>query len=338
MRLVRDIVVILALGLVGAACVVWFVIPGEPTATKELQADRDPVPPHRAIPVSVNRGPEVRDGFRGEVHPMLHGQTRLEVTAHWAPIGKGRGLHRMPAAAEAYSWFTRLQPAIPKKVYTAREFSAFLPETVGDVGQLWALDSEKMAEFLKQFHPRPLMQQVASGRRSGPDGAFAILRAVSPSHLDIAFRIHAEFYLTPSDWDPKRPIDAWYTPAYFTGRVVVDKQSGTVDFFRLALATEKALNVHLTVDPTRMGVGVQGHDIVRVDRMELLGGDGGLVEKISWASVLTNAEAQRRLAKVFYKAHEIDWLPYDQVLTQARSKNRPIFAIVSWGATDDQSC
>ena len=51
-----------------------------------------------------------------------------------------------------------------------------------------------------------------------------------------------------------------------------------------------------------------------------------------------SAEANRRLARVFYKFEEIDWVPLDQVLTEARTKKQPIFAIVSWGATDDQSC
>ena len=53
---------------------------------------------------------------------------------------------------------------------------------------------------------------------------------------------------------------------------------------------------------------------------------------------MTSAEADRRLAKVFYKALEIDWVPFDQVLAQARSRRRPIFALVSWGSIDDQSC
>jgi hypothetical protein len=118
----------------------------------------------------------------------------------------------------------------------------------------------------------------------------------------------------------------------------VNKQTGTVDYFRLGLATDKALNVHLTVDASRMGYPGNAHDIVRVERMELTGGDGGLAEDIRWEAALTSAEANRRLAKVFFKSLETDWVPFDQVLAQARRQNRPIFAIVSWGATDDQSC
>jgi hypothetical protein len=291
------------------------------------------------VPVALNRGPEVRDGFRGEVHPLLSGQTRLEVTAHWTSVGKGRDQMHRDLHPKLYAWFTELQPAQPRQTYTEREFSAFLPQTVGEVGQLWALDPDKMLSFLRQFHPRPSMNLVASGRRAGPDGAFAILRAVSPSHLDIAFRLHAEFYLTPDDWPANRPLfRAWYTPAYFSGRVLVNRQTGTVDHFRLGLANDKALNVHLTVEAKGIRDTRQAHDIVRVERMELTGGDDGQAESIPWTRALTPAETQSRLAKVFYRFLEIDWMPFDRVLAQARSRGRPIFAIVSWGSFEDQSC
>ena len=238
-----------------------------------------------------------------------------------------------------YSWFTELHPARAQQTYTARDFSAFLPASVGDVGQLWALDADKVAGFLKQFHPRPSMHLTAPGRRAGPDGAIAILRAVTQSYLDIAFRIHAEFYLTPEDWPAGQPqIGAWYTPAFFTGRLLVNKATGTVECFRLELPTEKALNVHLTVDASRLGHTGQAHDIVRVEHMELAGGDSKLLERIAWTKALTPTEAQARLAKVFYKFQEIDWVPVDQALARARSLGRPIFAIVSWGSFGDQSC
>jgi hypothetical protein len=237
-----------------------------------------------------------------------------------------------------YSWFTQLGPARSEEIYTEHDFSAFLPETVGDVGQLWALDPARIKKFLKQFHPRASLELVSPGRRAGPNGAFAILRAVSPSYLDIVFRIHAEFYLTPEDWDPLAPIDAWYSPAYFSGSVLVNKRSGTVDYFRLGLPTDKALNVHLTVAAPRMGYRTESHDIVRVERLELSGGEEGRAANIRWERALAPGEALGRLARIFYKSLEIDWLPFDQVLAQARGRNRPIFAIVSWGALDDQSC
>jgi hypothetical protein len=197
-----------------------------------------------------------------------------------------------------------------------------------------------MTEFLNQFHRHPSLHLVAIGRRAGPDGAFAILRAATSSYLDIVFRLHAEFYLTPDDWKSPLRIGAWYTPAYFAGRVIVNRQTGRVDYFRLGIPTEKALNVHLTLAIWHGEVVDRDyHDIVRVERMELTGGNSAAVETIPWGEdALTFTEARRRLARVFYKSQEIDWVPLDQVAARARARQRPIFAVVSWGAFDDQSC
>jgi hypothetical protein len=303
------------------------------------RAAGEPAASYQPTPVALNRGPEVLDGFRGDVHPLLFGRTRLEVTAQWTPVGKGRDQLHRDLNPIIYSWFTDLRPARPRQTYTEGDLSAFLPESVGEVGQVWALDAEKMLRILRQFHPHPSMHLVAAGRRAGPDGAFAILRAVSPSYLDIVCRVHAEFYLTPDDWPADRPLlRAWYTPAYFSGRVLVNRRTGTVDYFRLGLADDKALNVHLTVAASGIGDTRQAHDIVRVERMELSGGDGGRVEDIPWERVLALGEAQTRLAKVYYKFLDIDWVPFDRVSAEARARGRPIFAIVSWGAFDDQSC
>jgi hypothetical protein len=344
MRVRPSLLVILAVA--GVATVTYQLHQRTPAGRKSAApAGRPSVETQQGTPVATNRGPEILDGFRGDLHPLLFGRARLEVTAQWTTVGKGRDqLHRDLHPA-LYRWFTDLQPARLRHTYTGRDFSAFLPEEVGEVGQVWALDGDKMVGVLKQFHPRPSLQLVASGRRAGPDGAFALLRAVSPSHVDIVFRIHAEFSLTPEDWRPDRSlipgrplIRAWYTPAYFTGRVLVNLKTGTVDHFRLALASDQALNVHLTLEAKWPRETRQPHEIVRVEQMELTGGDGGPAAKVSWTKALTPAEADRRLAKVFYKFLDIDWVPFDQVAAQARSQNRPIFAIVSWGAFDDQSC
>lgn len=297
------------------------------------------VPQADPVPVALNRGPEVENGFRGDVHPLLAGSTRLEVSAHWTPVGKGRDeLHRH-VHPDIYSWFANLRPARQRHTYSARDFSAFLPETIGDVGQLWAIDADKMASILKQFHPQASMKLVAAGRRAGPNGAFAVLRAVSPTHLDIAFRVHAEFFANPEDLPPfQATVRVWYTPAYFSGRLLVNRQAGAVECFRLAVPTDKALNVHLTVEIDDGGDYRLPRDIVRVERMELIGGASAMLDKLPWTHALSLAEAERRLERIFYKFREIDWAPFAQAQERARRESRPIFAVVSWGAFEDQSC
>lgn len=291
---------------------------------------------HKPVAVPTNRPADVPDGFRGDVHPLLRGPTRLDVAAHWTAPERARLKLEAPEPVQA--WYTGLRPAADHATYTGRDFSAFLPESLGEVGQVWALDADRVTTFLRQFHPRPSLQLVATGRRAGPDGAFAVLRAVSATHAEVAFRVHAEFFVTPKSDGELGMVYAWYTPAYFSGRLVLNKATGTVEYFRLALPTEKSLNVFLTVNPSLLGVPKLGHDIVRVDRMELAGGDERAADAVVWEKSMPPADAARRLARVFYKFEEIDWLPYNQVAARARSANRPIFAIVSWGATDDQSC
>ena len=274
------------------------------------------------IPVALNRGPDVLEGFRGDIHPLLFGKTQLEVTANWTPIGKGRdGLDRSVVPL-VYSWFTDLRPAEPRRIYSAGDCSAFLPAKMGEVGPVWELDPDKIVEILKQFHPHPSMHLIATGRRAGPNGAFGLLRAVSDSYMDIAFRIHAEFFLTPGEGTPgTAPINAWYSPAYFEGNMLVNQKNGTVDYFRLALANEKALNVHLTVQAIG-AFAKEAHDIVRVERMDLVGGSMPAQGVIRSAKEITPASASAKLAKIFYKSLEIDFVPCDQALATLSSYQR----------------
>lgn len=339
----RWIIVGVVVVAVGVLVVAWKMTEPPPRAqvgqTEPTTPAAEEVGPkvHKPKPVPANRTADVRDGFGGEVHPLLHGRTRLDVTASVTPPDRAR-IKFGSAPEQVYGWYTGLKPAAAQATYTEREFSAFLPAGVPEVGQVWELDPERVKVFLRQLHANPSMHLVATGRRAGPDGAFATLRAVSPTHLDIAFRIHAEFFVTPNFGVEGPPVAAWFTPAYFAGRLLVNKTTGTVEHIRLALPTEKALNAFLTVNPSLLDIPVLGHDIVRVDRMELSGGDAGLADRVAWTQSLTPAEAARKLARTFYKFEEIDWLPPEQVQAAAKAKSRPIFAIVSWGSTDDQSC
>lgn len=285
--------------------------------------------------VALNRGPDVGDGFRGEVHPLLHGRTQLTLTAHWVPVGNGQYVSQYLRPAER-QLIQGLKAANQQQTYSARDFSGFLPDKLASPGQVWSLEPTRVVHLLRQFHHSPSLHLVAKGRRAGPDGAFAVLRAVSTSHLDIAFRIHAEFDITPETPTGDFPVEKiWYTPAYFSGQMIVNRESGIVEHFRMGLPTDKTLNAHFTV-----GVpGGDAHDIVRVDGMELSSGASELAAKeVAWNESITHAAAQERLQRVFYKFMEIKWLPFDQVMTAARDANKPIFAMVLWGALDDQSC
>ena len=79
-------------------------------------------------------------------------------------------------------------------------------------------------------------------------------------------------------------------------------------------------------------------DIVRVEQMELAGGNDKLQETIEWTESLDINLAERKLKSAFYKFASIDWVPWQEAATVASREKRPLLAIVLWGALDDQSC
>jgi hypothetical protein len=303
------------------------------------QTDTEPIDYSRRVPVALNRGAEVQDGFEGEAHPALRGHSELKVTAAWNFDRDQAGSQAFlrDAPPQVSHLFMKLKAAVPEKTYTERDFSRFLPShELGAVGQTWAIDLDRAAEFLKQFHPNPSMHLVAKGRRAGPDGAFAVVRAASPTHLDILMRVHAEFDVLP-ELEKRAALasEAWYSPGTFLGRLVINRQSGTVEYFSLGVPTEAPYNVHVTAAYGSQG---EGHGWMRVERMELTGGDKEAVDQIRWAEQIDAADARERLAKIFYKFKEIDWLAFDKVQQAALAQDRPIFVVTAMGALDNQTC
>src|SRR5262249_25484697 len=152
--------IIVLLAVVCAACVTYW--PYLTSSAPEEQSDRERAlaatapREHEPETVPANRGQDVPDGFRGDVHPLLRGHTKLEVKARWTPVGKGRDKldEHLP---ELYSLFQKAKPARSAIIYTEREFSAFLPEKIESAGQVWAMDLDKVAAVLRQFHPNVTM-------------------------------------------------------------------------------------------------------------------------------------------------------------------------------------
>jgi hypothetical protein len=284
--------------------------------------------------IRANRMPEDGDGFRGLVHPLLHGKTNLQVTAHWSPPKTAP--HKLEQnAPQMVDTVLLAEPEKLNQTYTERELSAFLPENFGSVGQVWAI-APRVAVILKQLHRSASLRLQAMGQQAGPDGAFGILRAISPGFLDIVCRIHCEFNLTPqASLRDALPPTLRYTPAYMLGRLIVNRQAGTVDYFRLGLPTDNPVNVHLTAIIPPYG---DLHDIVRVDQLELEGGNRDLPDQIKWGDSIELSQAKSALAHRFYKFDDIAWVPIANALMAACDQKKPIFAVVSWGPIDDQSC
>ena len=259
---------------------------------------------------------------------ILNSSASLQVHAHWEPIADST--FRMHKALPEHVELFDLAPNQPVKEYRTDAFSAFLPPSTVGVGDVWELDANSVVSFLHQFHPG-----ATADLGYGEEGAFACLRACSSDYAEIAFRIHAEFTLKSAayqEWqeeNDERESEARFIPSQFAGKILVNLKSGTVRAFSLALPARNS-----NVDLNAYG----GADMIYVPRMELLATDETDQDEIGWDAAITTEEAHRMLALKFYKFAEIDWLPIDEAVVQAKATHRPIHTILVWGCLDDESC
>jgi hypothetical protein len=274
--------------------------------------------------VLTNRGSDVQVGFRGDVHPAMANQS-LTVKAVCSPIGKGRGFSEGYFPQQFRGPFDVFAVKTPLRNYSAHDLSGFLPQTFEQPGQIWDIDLNRIAPFMKQFHSGASMRLGAPGRRSGPNGAFGVLLGVSDTQYDILARVHAEFVLAPG---------IYLTPAYFEGRMLINRKKRQVEAFSLSVPTNTSLNATLTaVLPSEALI-----DIVHLDYMELTGGRPAVWKEDGLSQQITLTEARRKLKGTFFKFADINWVKPERALEEARKQNRPILAIVLWGDLDDQSC
>ncbi len=262
------------------------------------------------------------------LYNVLSSSANVPVHAHWEPIVDSTfRMHKMfPEHAELFD----LSPIQPITEYQTDAFSVFLPPSTVTVGDVWKLDANSVVSFLHQFHPG-----ATADLGYGEEGAFACLRANSSDYAEIIFRFHAEFTLKSTayqEWqaeNDERESEARFIPSQFIGKVLVNLKNGTVRAFSLTLPARNT-----NVDLNAYG----GADMVFVPRMELLAAEETDQDDIAWDAAITTEEAQRVLELKFYKFAEIDWLPINEAVTQAKTTNRPIHAILVWGCLDDESC
>ena len=265
-----------------------------------------------------------------DLRNILKSSATLQVHAHWEPIADSTfNMHKdSPVLTELFD----LSPNQPVKEYRADVFNAFLPPSTVAVGDVWELNPNGLITFLHQFH-----KGASTAVYHGAEGAFACLQAFSPDYAEVAFRIHADFTLESAAykaWQDENSSEdddnkSRFVPSHFVGRLVLNLKKGTVRAFSLHLRPRNS-NVIISA--------FGGIDMVFVPRMELLTTDETDQNGIAWDAAITMEEAHRALELKFYKFSEINWLPIDAAVTQAKATNRPIHAILVWGCLDDESC
>ena len=264
----------------------------------------------------------------------LEATETIQVQAYWDPIADASlGMHNQ--APKYAALFNNLAPARPNQEYEIDAFKALFPKGSVPVGHVWKLDVNEVLPFLRQFHPgatgkmhrNPGMWMTLFNRRwtiSGmeSDGAFACLRALSSTYAEVVFRIHAEFLLD-------KEARAYFTPAQFTGRLILNRNDGTIRDFWLHLPQRKT-----NVDINAFG----GADMVYVPRMELIAQNAHDKSDIVWETAITENKAKDLLMASFYKSAEIERFPIETAIAQAQAENRPIHVLLTWGVFDDESC
>lgn len=75
-----------------------------------------------------------------------------------------------------------------------------------------------------------------------------------------------------------------------------------------------------------------------IPRMELFTLSSVPVREIAWETAIPAEAARKKLMTAFYKFAKIEWVPIEDAIELAKATNRPIHALVLFGALDDESC
>eukprot|EP00731_Ephydatia_muelleri_P027941 Em0019g814a len=197
--------------------------------------------------------------------------------------------------------------------------------------------------LLSQFHPYVFLQS-----RYGPRGSMAVVRARNNRYLDIMMRVHAEYQLND---EPNRQF--WFTPAQYTGRLIIDKEAQHVEFFELYLPTNKQLNTDMEwIIPD----GSHSVDIGFVPEMRLcslhpsavllnnsqvnMGAGSYNFSAIKWDEEISVDRALVLLEQGFYPFKKIPYLYFTDAMDLARQQEKLVHFILlsyisSWALVMD---
>ncbi len=245
----------------------------------------------------------------------LDAKARLVSNAYWSPIARSTyNVHNFPEYKEMFDF----KPTQPRRVLTGKDLKVFLPPKSVVVGETWKLDDEGLMNLLKQFHPNPTTNLH---HMTGAGGGYGCLSALSPQLAEVTFRLHAEFEL-----EPKK---IWFTPAQFTGHLIVNRATRSVQSFRLYLP-DQSTNYDMNV-PTAADIG-------NVPRMELVGGKPYTRQQHRWSKAISEVKTKKLLAKKFYVFEQIDWAPLKVALAKSQQMVKPLHVVILFGALADESC
>jgi hypothetical protein len=216
--------------------------------------------------------------------------------------------------------FNPLRVSEPSRQYSSRQFAVFLPAKTPEVGDSWPVPKELAVEFLSQFPGTPIAEMNIDG-----SGAYATFRAVSNDSMEIALRVHAQFRFDG---------EIFLNPAQFAGRLILNRATGDVAHFSLAVPSDHETNLDFEV----LGGSSYTAGVRFIPRMELIGGRTLSDLAIRWSEEISEEQAKHQMAELAYPCNQIAWVPLEKLSETAKRRKTPIFAIVMEGVLNDQSC
>ncbi|CAG2244598.1 SEPN1 [Mytilus edulis] len=242
------------------------------------------------------------------------------------------------------------------------QFKGFLPpnnsfiEEPGKVYQIWNINSTSLPDIpshrssnkwlpprvedelvvihqlLSMFHPRPFLRS-----RFPPQGGVASVRAYNKEYLDISFRLHAEFQLSEP---PNNPM--WFTPAQFTGNLIISRDYKKIIYFHMYVPTDKKLNVDMEwINDIETAAAMQV-DIGFLPQMEMnmVSTTTDLdktLKAIKWTNEIPEFDVKRKIEIKMYPFKEVPYFNFTNSFERAQKEDKLVHSILLWGALDDQT-
>jgi hypothetical protein len=237
----------------------------------------------------------------------------LELTALWEPLTDTTyGFEKRPLVRD-------LAPVSRRAEYAAAAFRPFLPPAEVAVGASWKVDAAAVLPFLRQLHAgASIALHHDRGMGVSAHGAWACLRVLDESHAEIMLRAHAEFLIAG---DGTTNQSSWFTPAQFRGRLWIDRRSGRVEAFELAVPPSRAnVDINLAVPEGSIA------DI------------GSVPQPAAAAAQISERDAERILERRFYPFAELEWLDLPAARAASLASGKPLHVVVLFGSLPDESC
>lgn len=240
--------------------------------------------------------------------------------------------------------YTIIDPGIDSNRPLSLPSNIYYPPKVQKRGQF-------LHRLFSMLHPHPFLVT-----RFDPQGAFGCVRAVSKDYVEVVFRLHVEFQLNEP---PRLPF--WFTPAQFTGQLLMSRDLTKVLNFHLYVPNDRRLNVDMEWLIDMNEPEVMEVDIGYLPHMELINvaqskphnelaneeinspvklkdTTKNISSNIQWDVEISENDAMEALALKFFPFKKVKYYNLSDAFNIAAAENKLVHSLVLWGALDDQSC